>query len=147
MSHYHWNILSTYADQIEDSKEPPFFSGISTIAANWSVLLPPKIYENIGTSVDIRNVLCFVDTDNILPYPYRITCIHPKYTSLLGHLVDEDSDKWFWWSIDMKSRLHLPIDRLKRIRIIKNVSLCVFDNFSLSLTALEQEKLFCDKLC
>lgn len=96
MSDYHWNTLSTYRDQIKNSEELFFFSDIRKVASDSSILLPQKLRDNIGTGTEIFNILCFVDRDDILPYPHRISCIHPKYTSLLGHLAGEDPDKWFW---------------------------------------------------
>jgi len=128
-----------YRDQIKTSEDGFFFSDICKVTRDKSILLPQKLRENIGTGYDIFKVLCFVDIDDILPYPYRISCIHPKYTPLLGHLVDENSDKWFWSHIDIDSRLHLPIDTLEIIRITKGAFLSAFDDFSWSVIDPEQE--------
>lgn len=141
MSDYHWNTLSTYRDQIKNSEERFFFSDIRRIARDKSILLPYKLRDNIGTGNEIFSVLCFVDRDDILPYPYRISCIHPKHTSLLGHLVDENPDKWFWWTIDRASRLHLPIDTLNTIRITKEAFISAFDELSWSVMDPDQEVL------
>jgi len=96
MSDYHWNTLSTYRDQIKNSEERFFFSDIRKVTRDKSILLPQKLRENIGTGHDIFKILCFIGSDDILPYPYVITCIQPKYTSLLGHLADQVPDKRFW---------------------------------------------------
>ena len=96
MSEYHWKELSNYRDQIKTSEEGFFFSDTCKVSHDKYILLPQKLRENIGTGYDIFKVLCFIDDNQILPYPYIITCIHPKYTLLLAHLVDKNPDKWFW---------------------------------------------------
>jgi hypothetical protein len=150
MSEYHWNILKTYEDKIQASNELSVFSDVRKVAADRSILLPQKFHDYFGTGRDILEILCFVDRDDILPYPYTITCIAPKHTSLLKHLVDTDPAHRFLGTIDKKSRLRLPIDTLEIIRITKEAFISTFDGFSWSVMDPEQEilshKIFAEKL-
>lgn len=141
MSDYHWNVLSNYKNQIKNSEERFFFSDIRKVTRDKSILLPRKLRENIGTGHDIFKTLCFIDIDRILPYPYTITCIHPQYTSLLGHLADQSPNKRFWWTIDINGRLHLPIDTLETIRITQEAFISAFDDFSWYITDPEEQML------
>jgi hypothetical protein len=95
-------------------------------------------------------MLCFVESDDILPYPYMITCISPTYTWLLKHLVEDSPDKWFFGTIDKNGRFHLPIDTLETICITKEAVISAFDGLCWSIMDPDQEmlsyKIFVDKI-
>lgn len=63
---------------------------------------------------------------------------------MLRYLLEQNPDKRFRWEIDDAYRLRLPIDSLHKIRIVREVCVSIIDNFSWSIMAVEQEKLFCD---
>jgi hypothetical protein len=80
MSEYHWNTLETYKDQINTPRKFSVFSSIRKVSSDGSILLPEKLLRVIRTADEILQVLCFVESDDILPCPYMITCISPTYT-------------------------------------------------------------------
>lgn len=147
MSQYHWSCIEKHKDTIEkNSPDMSFLSSTKKINKNWSIKLPDALeFVIVSWSSDVRDILCFFDDDlNILNYPHRITCIHPKHTPTLRYLTSENPDKWFWGKIDEANRLCLPIDTLQKIRIVEQVCISVIDNFSWSIMAAEQEKKFYD---
>ena len=147
MSEYHWSCLEKHKDTIEKNAfDIPFLFSTKKIYKNWSIKLPDDLERVIVSwSSDLCDVLCFFDDDlTILNYSHRITCIHPKHSSILSYLAHENPKKWFWWKIDASNHLCLPIDTLQKIRIVKEVCISVIDNFSWSIMAAEQEKLFYD---
>jgi hypothetical protein len=150
MSKYHWNTLQTYEDQISISHDFFVFSSIAKVSVDRSILLSAKLLDAIRTTHDILQVLCFIESDDILPYPYMITCINPAYTWLLRHLAENIPDKWFLATIDKKGRFHLPIDTLETIRITKKAFISSFNGFSWSIMDPDQESLsyniFVDKV-
>lgn len=147
MSQYNWSCLEKHKSTLEEGTSDVFFgSSVKKIKKNWSLRLPETLESIVVSwSSGIRDVLCFFDDDfDILDYPHRITCIYPKHTPVLRYLVDENPDKWFWATIDDSYHLRLPIDTLQKIRIVEQVCISVIDNFSWSIMAVEQEKLFYD---